>query len=220
MSTFTETKVLQSLEIFPALNVINVKYQNTTLKDGVKFMEQTEAKSYSTSQFSDFKIEVAPTGGTLAEIVAGFSQAALDAASEVPATLAEKEAEKTALEAAHSAALAAKDSELAAANAAHAAEITALESATTTAFAAKDAAISALEAKATAAHTTALATIATLQAQVEALTPAEADVPAITSLQAKSLVRALGSTLGITAAQVDALFVEAEKPEQQEVTTP
>lgn len=115
MPTFTETSTLQSLEIFPALNVINVKKVNTTFKDGVKFAEQVDAKSYSTSQFSDFAIEVAPTGGTLAEIVAGFSQAALDAASALPATLAAKataEAALSAANAAHTAALAAKDAEM------------------------------------------------------------------------------------------------------------
>lgn len=98
MPTFTETSTLQSLEIFPALNVINVKKLNTTLKDGVKFAEQVDAKSYSTAQFSDFETTVAPLGGTLAEIVAGFSQAALDAASALPATLADKEAQIAALE--------------------------------------------------------------------------------------------------------------------------
>ena len=117
MTTFTETKVLQSLEIFPALNVINTRYKVTTLKDGVKFNEQVEAKSYSTSQFSDFEMEVAPTGGTLAEIVAGFSEAALTAASELPATLAAKQAELDAAlataQAAHAAELAAKDAEIA-----------------------------------------------------------------------------------------------------------
>ncbi len=102
MPAFTETKTLQSIEIFPALNVINVRHLNTTLRDGVKFNEQTEAKSYSTAQFSDFEMEVAPTGGTLADIVAGFSEAALNAASELPATLA-----------AHAAALAAKDATIA-----------------------------------------------------------------------------------------------------------
>ena len=117
MTTFTETKVLQSLEIFPALNVINTRYKVTTLKDGVKFNEQVEAKSYSTSQFSDFEMEVAPTGGTLAEIVAGFSEAALTAASELPATLAAKQAELDAAlataQADHVAELAAKDAEIA-----------------------------------------------------------------------------------------------------------
>lgn len=120
MPTFTETKVLQSLEIFPALNVINTRYKITTLKDGVKFNEQVEAKSYSTSQFSDFEMEVAPTGGTLAEIVAGFSEAALTAASELPATLAAKQAEL--------------DTALATAQAAHAAELAAVQAA----LAAKD----------------------------------------------------------------------------------
>ena len=120
MTTFTETKVLQSLEIFPALNVINTRYKVTTLKDGVKFNEQVEAKSYSTSQFSDFEMEVAPTGGTLAEIVAGFSEAALTAASELPATLAAKQAEL--------------DTALATAQAAHAAELAAVQAA----LAAKD----------------------------------------------------------------------------------
>lgn len=114
MPTFTETSTLQSLEIFPALNVINVKKLNTTFKDGVKFAEQVDAKSYSTSQFSDFEMTVAPTGGTLAEIVAGFSQAALDAASALPATLAAKDAELAAAATAHAAALAAKDAEIAA----------------------------------------------------------------------------------------------------------
>lgn len=117
MTTFTETKVLQSLEIFPALNVINTRYKVTTLKDGVKFNEQVEAKSYSTSQFSDFEMEVAPTGGTLAEIVAGFSEAALTAASELPATLTAKQTEMDAAlataQAAHAAELAAKDAEIA-----------------------------------------------------------------------------------------------------------
>ena len=117
MTTFTETKVLQSLEIFPALNVINTRYKVTTLKDGVKFNEQVEAKSYSTSQFSDFEMEVAPTGGTLAEIVAGFSEAALTAASELPATLTAKQAEMdealATAQAAHAAELAAKDAEIA-----------------------------------------------------------------------------------------------------------
>lgn len=120
MPTFTETKVLQSLEIFPALNVINTRYKITTLKDGVKFNEQVEAKSYSTSQFSDFEMEVAPTGGTLAEIVAGFSEAALTAASELPATLAAKQAEL--------------DAALATAQADHAAELAAVQAA----LAAKD----------------------------------------------------------------------------------
>lgn len=118
MPTFTETKVLQSLEIFPALNVINTRYKITTLKDGVKFNEQVEAKSYSTSQFSDFEMEVAPTGGTLAEIVAGFSEAALTAASELPATLTAKQAEMdealATAQADHVAELAAKDAEIAA----------------------------------------------------------------------------------------------------------
>lgn len=118
MPTFTETKVLQSLEIFPALNVINTRYKITTLKDGVKFNEQVEAKSYSTSQFSDFEMEVAPTGGTLAEIVAGFSEAALTAASELPATLTAKQAEMdealATAQTAHTAELAAKDAEIAA----------------------------------------------------------------------------------------------------------
>ena len=117
MTTFTETKVLQSLEIFPALNVINTRYKVTTLKDGVKFNEQVEAKSYSTSQFSDFEMEVAPTGGTLAEIVAGFSEAALTAASELPATLTAKQAEMdealATAQADHVAELAAKDAEIA-----------------------------------------------------------------------------------------------------------
>lgn len=118
MTTFTETKVLHSLEIFPALNVINTRYKVTTLKDGVKFNEQVEAKSYSTSQFSDFEMEVAPTGGTLAEIVAGFSEAALTAASELPATLTAKQAEMdealATAQTAHTAELAAKDAEIAA----------------------------------------------------------------------------------------------------------
>ena len=114
MPVFTETKVFQSLEIFPALNVINVKHLSTTLKDGVKINEQVEAKSYSTSQFSDFAMDVAPTGGTLAEIVAGFSEAALDAASALPATLAAKNAELAAATTAHTAALAAKDATIAA----------------------------------------------------------------------------------------------------------
>ena len=117
MTTLTETKVLQSLEIFPALNVINTRYKVTTLKDGVKFNEQVEAKSYSTSQFSDFEMEVAPTGGTLAEIVAGFSEAALTAASELPATLTAKQAEMdealATAQADHVAELAAKDAEIA-----------------------------------------------------------------------------------------------------------
>ena len=139
MTTFTETKVLQSLEIFPALNVINTRYKVTTLKDGVKFNEQVEAKSYSTSQFSDFEMEVAPTGGTLAEIVAGFSEAALTAASELPATLTAKQAEM--------------DEALATAQAAHAAELAAMQAemdaertAVQAALAAKDAEIARLTA--------------------------------------------------------------------------
>ena len=207
MSTFTETRVLQSLEIFPALNVINVKHLATTLKDGVKFVEQTEAKSYSTSQFSDFKIEVAPMGGTLAEIVAGFSAAALDAAAEIPATLAAKEAEKTTLEATNTAALAAKDSELTAATSAHESEVAALEAAHEAALAAKDATITTLQAQIDA--TAAVAAKALADAEAAAAPPR--DVSPINAQQAQSLVLALGPTLGLTAGQLEVLFAEAEK---------
>lgn len=115
MPIFTETKVLQSFGIYPALNVISVKYLNTMLKDDVKFMEQTEVKTYSASQFSDFAMDIAPTGGTLVEIVAGFSQAALDAAAELSASMLVKNAELAAVTAANTAHLlviAAKDAHL------------------------------------------------------------------------------------------------------------
>ncbi len=154
MTTFTETKVLQSLEIFPALNVINTRYKVTTLKDGVKFNEQVEAKSYSTSQFSDFEMEVAPTGGTLAEIVAGFSEAALTAASELPATLTAKQAEM--------------DEALATAQAAHAAELAAVQAGMDAERTAVQAALAAKDAE-----------IAALEVQVVALTPAPTTVNAV-----------------------------------------
>lgn len=204
MPTFTETKVLQSLEIFPALNVINVKHLATTLKDGVKLIEQTEAKSYSTSQFSDFKIEVAPTGGTLAEIVAGFSAAALDAAAELPPAIA-----------AHTLAIAAKDAEVAAATSAHESAIAAMESTHASTLAAKDATIATLQAQIEAAAAAALekeaAVAAAAAAEKEAAAAAAADVPPISAQQAQSLVLALGPTLGLTAGQLEVLFAEAEK---------
>jgi hypothetical protein len=61
MPTYTETRELVSIEIFPSLNVINTRHKVVTLKDGEKFQEQTEGKSYSTAQFSDFEMEVAPS---------------------------------------------------------------------------------------------------------------------------------------------------------------
>lgn len=177
MTTFTETKVLQSLEIFPALNVINTRYKVTTLKDGVKFNEQVEAKSYSTSQFSDFEIEVAPTGGTLAEIVAGFSEAALTAASELPATLAAKQTEL--------------DTALATAQAAHAAELAAVQAEMNAERTAVQAALAAKDAE-----------IAALEVQVVALTPAPS-VPSVVASPRQ--IRQALTAAGMRAAVEDAV---------------
>ena len=224
MTTFTETKVLQSLEIFPALNVINTRYKVTTLKDGVKFNEQVEAKSYSTSQFSDFEMEVAPTGGTLAEIVAGFSEAALTAASELPATLTAKQAEM--------------DEALATAQAAHAAELAAVQAgmdaertAVQAALAAKDAEIAALEVQVVAltpapvvdgipqSVTMRQARLALLQAGLlDKATKAVAGAGPAAQIEWEyssdvgrnaALVQALSGALGLTDEQLDGLFVVA-----------
>ena len=120
MPVYTEQSTLNSLEIFPSLNVINVRKTNTTFKDGVKFSEQQDNRSYSTEQFSDFEINVAPLGDSLLNIVAGFSEAAVTAAEQIPATLAaknqelqDKDQEITDLETAHAAALSVKDAVIA-----------------------------------------------------------------------------------------------------------
>ena len=59
------------------------------------------------------------------------------------------------------------------------------------------------------------AQVVTMQAQIDAATPTEPEVEVpISTQQAQSLVRALGSTLGITTAQMDALFVKAAQSQK------
>jgi hypothetical protein len=71
MPTFTETSVLHSLEIIPALNIINVTHVDTTFKDGVKFSENRSARSYA--NMDTVAAEIAPTGASLLEIVQAFN---------------------------------------------------------------------------------------------------------------------------------------------------
>ena len=136
MPLYTEQSELNSLEIFPSLNVINVRKTNTTFKDGVKFSEQKDNRSYSTEQFSDFEINVAPLGDSLLNIVAGFSEAAVAALQEIPATLAVKNQE-----------LADKDQEISSLQTAHATALSVKDQEKQTALAAKDAIIAELEAR-------------------------------------------------------------------------
>jgi hypothetical protein len=99
MPTFTETHELQSLEIFPSVKTISVKWKDTSFKDGVKLQESISRKNYSNADIADFEIAVATTGGTLASIVAGFSEAALLQRDEAVTALATAQAKVTELQA-------------------------------------------------------------------------------------------------------------------------
>lgn len=76
MPTYTETKVLKSIKLIPALDIIITEHEVATLKDGVVITKATEGRSYSNFDIADFEMEIAPTGGTLLEIVEAFNSAA------------------------------------------------------------------------------------------------------------------------------------------------
>ena len=99
MSIFTETHELQSLELFPSINTISVKWKDTSFQDGVKLQERISRKNYSNADIAGFEITVAPTGGTLASIVAGFSEAAHPQFVEAQAALVTAQAKVTELQA-------------------------------------------------------------------------------------------------------------------------
>ena len=82
MPTFTETKTLTSLKLVPAMDIIITEHEVATLKDGVVITKATEGRSYSNMQIADFEMDVSPTGGTLLEIVEAFNAAAQTAKDE------------------------------------------------------------------------------------------------------------------------------------------
>ena len=99
MPIFTETKTLTSLKLVPALDIIIVEHTNATLKDGVKINEQTSGRSYSNGQIADFEMDIAPTGASVADIVASFNAAAIEQRDEAVAAKATAEAALTAAQA-------------------------------------------------------------------------------------------------------------------------
>jgi len=99
MPTFNETRTLKSLEIIPALDIINVRWEIVTTKDGVPINTAQDHVSYSNEHIADFEIEIAPTGDTLANIVAGFSEAAVKARDELQVQLPALQAENESLKA-------------------------------------------------------------------------------------------------------------------------
>ena len=99
MPIFTETKTLKSLKLVPELDIIIVEHTNATLKDGVKINEQTAGRSYSNGQIADFEMDIAPTGASIADIVASFNAAAISERDEAVAAKATAEAALTAAQA-------------------------------------------------------------------------------------------------------------------------
>jgi hypothetical protein len=99
MPAFAETRTLKSLEIIPALDIINVRWEIVTTKDGVPINAAQDHVSYSNEHIADFEIEIAPTGDTLANIVAGFSEAAVRARDDLQVRLPALQAENESLKA-------------------------------------------------------------------------------------------------------------------------
>ena len=202
MPTFTETSVLHSLEIIPSLSIINVTHIDTTLKDGVKFSENRSARSYA--NMDTVAAEIAPTGGTLLEIVNAFNATAQTQKTEALAA-------KTAAEAALAQALAGKDAAVAAATAplqAEIARLTALVPAPVTAtgiVTMRQARLALLQVGKYADVSTAIASMPEPQKTAATIEWEYAS----TVERSSAFVASMATALGLTEAEMDSLFTLA-----------